>query len=622
MLVLPRNYLRGLALLIKRPRLAQELVAREQRIKELKSNLARERRKIRQLKKPERRQIPTGSVHYGDLRRLRPISPNFGFDRGKPIDRYYIENFLAHWSGDIRGRVLEIGDNSYTQRYGGSRVKVSDVLNIAEGNPQTTIVADLTSAEHIPSDTFDCIILTQTLQFIYDVRSAIQTLHRILKPGGALLATFPGITQTSCREYGECYCWAFTQLSARRLFEETFPAASIGIEAHGNVLAVMAFVHGLAVEELRREELDYHDPDYELLITLRAVKPEAALSQGRRAVERLRRAILRPRSRSEGKALILLYHRVTELRSDPWSLAVSPERFAEHLDVIRQYALPLGLQQLVQRLLDGELPDRSVVVTFDDGYADNLHIAKPLLERYDIPATVFLTTGYIGHERGFWWDELDQLLLQPGTLPESIYLKINGSIYQRDLGEAAHYDEDTARRYRNWRGWQDAPTARHSMYISLWELLRPLAEGERRQVLDELLTWAGTESENRPTYRPLSLEEAINLAQGELVEVGAHTVTHPFLSTLSVASQRSEILDSKANLEEILDRPVTSFSYPYGSRSAETVAIVRKARFACACSTSAELVRPSTPRFRLPRVHVADWDREEFTRRLSRWFSD
>jgi SAM-dependent methyltransferase len=277
MLMLPRDLVQGLALLIKRPRLAHELETRERRIKKLKSDLAKERREIRQLKKQERPWPPIGGVHFGDLRRLEPISRNFGINRGKPIDRYYIENFLARQASDIRGRVLEIANNSYTQRYGGSRVKVSDVLNIAEGKPQTTIVADLTCANDIPSDTFDCIILTQTLHLIYDIRSVIRTLHRILKPGGALLATFPGIHQTSCRKYGEQYLWAFNQLTARRLFEETFPAASIGVEAHGNVLAVIAQMHGVAVEELRREELDYHDPDYELLLTLRATKPETTL---------------------------------------------------------------------------------------------------------------------------------------------------------------------------------------------------------------------------------------------------------------------------------------------------------------------------------------------------------
>jgi SAM-dependent methyltransferase len=202
---------------------------------------------------------------------VAPVSNAFGFDRGQPIDRYYIERFLAHHAKDIQGRVLEIEDNSYTLKYGGNRVKISDVLHVQEGNPQATIVADLTHADHIPSDAFDCIIFTQTLQYIYDVRSAASTLHRILRPGGALLATFPGISQGHPLDYGEWY-WGFTTQSARRLLEEAFPAGDIRIEAHGNVLAATSFLHGLASEELSQEELDYHDPNYELLITLRAVK--------------------------------------------------------------------------------------------------------------------------------------------------------------------------------------------------------------------------------------------------------------------------------------------------------------------------------------------------------------
>jgi SAM-dependent methyltransferase len=224
--------------------------------------------------RPKRRP-PVGGVRFGDLRRLSPISRSFGLNRGQPIDRYYIESFLARHADDVRGRVLEIKDSSYTWRYGGERVNASDVLDIAEDNPQATIIADLTRADHVPSNTFDCIILTQTLHFIYDVRSTVQTLHRILKPGGTLLATFPGISQTSCEKLGENYCWALTKLAARRLFEEAFPARNIEVEAYGNVLAASAFLYGLSVEELRSEELDHHDPDYELLITLRAAKPEA-----------------------------------------------------------------------------------------------------------------------------------------------------------------------------------------------------------------------------------------------------------------------------------------------------------------------------------------------------------
>ncbi len=221
---------------------------------------------------------PVGWVRFGSLRRVTPISRIFGFDRGQCIDRYYIENFLARNAKDIRGCVLEIGDNTYTRRFGGELVTESQVLHVQEGNPRATIVADLTSSNPIASDSFDCVILTQTLQFIYDTRAAIRTLYRILKPGGILLATFAGISQISRydRERWGDY-WRFTTLSARRLFEEAFPTTHIKVEAYGNVLAAGAFLQGLAAEDLRREELDHRDPDYEVLITVRAVKSKESL---------------------------------------------------------------------------------------------------------------------------------------------------------------------------------------------------------------------------------------------------------------------------------------------------------------------------------------------------------
>jgi glycosyltransferase involved in cell wall biosynthesis/SAM-dependent methyltransferase len=230
----------------------------------------RERRR-----KPEDR-LPIGQVRLGDLRRLTPISRVFGFDRGAPIDRYYIEKFLARNSGDIRGRVMEVGDDSYTRRFGGDRVDRRDVLHISEGHPQATIVADLASADHIPSDSFDCLILTQTLHLIYDARAAIATAHRILKPGGVLLTTFPGISQIDHYDWGGTWHWSFTALSAERMFGEAFPAENFKVETHGNVLAAISFLHGLAFEELRAEELDYNDPDYQVTIAVRAVKEVAS----------------------------------------------------------------------------------------------------------------------------------------------------------------------------------------------------------------------------------------------------------------------------------------------------------------------------------------------------------
>lgn len=218
---------------------------------------------------------PVGLVRFGDLRRLHPISPYWGSERGKPIDRYYIERFLAGHSLDIRGHVLEVGDDTYTRMFGDDRVTQSDVLHVAESRLGVTIIGDLTRADHVPSDDYDCIILTQTLQTIYDVPAAVRTVYRILRPGGVVLVTIPGISKISRYDMDRWgYYWSFTTQSARRLFEIAFPAERVQVCAHGNVLAAIGFLHGLATEELSKEELDYRDPDYELLITIRAMKPE------------------------------------------------------------------------------------------------------------------------------------------------------------------------------------------------------------------------------------------------------------------------------------------------------------------------------------------------------------
>lgn len=216
---------------------------------------------------------PVGWVRWGNLRRVTPISVPWPNYRGAPIDRYYIEKFLATYAEDIQGRVLELGDASYTKRFGGDRVTKSDVLHAREGNPAATIVADLTCADHIPSEIFDCIILTQALLLIYDLRAAIQTLHRILKPGGVLLVTVPGITQiirNDMEVYGQY--WSFTEQSAQKLFAEVFVGSNITTATFGNVLTATGFLYGLATGELSQQELDYHDPNYQLIIGVKVVK--------------------------------------------------------------------------------------------------------------------------------------------------------------------------------------------------------------------------------------------------------------------------------------------------------------------------------------------------------------
>jgi peptidoglycan/xylan/chitin deacetylase (PgdA/CDA1 family) len=337
---------------------------------------------------------------------------------------------------------------------------------------------------------------------------------------------------------------------------------------------------------------------------------------------KLQRLKQRLQKRLASKALILMYHRVAKVDLDPWSLCVTPQHFAEHLAVLQKYAHPISLQKLAQAHKDGKIPDRAVAITFDDGYADNLHHAKPLLERYGIPATIFISTGYIGKQREFWWDELERLLLQPGKLPEKLSLNINGSIQHWDLGASVDYSRQDYQRDRTSQAWEAKPGSRMFFYYSIWLILRPLAEVERQNALDNILTWASGEPKPRSTHRSLLAEELSSLVQGELVEIGAHTVTHPFLSAQSKALQQEEIQRSKVDLEEMINRPVRTFSYPFGDRTTQTVELARTAGFDCACSTFKDIVWHKSNQFDLPRVAIENWNREEFAKRLLRWFHE
>jgi peptidoglycan/xylan/chitin deacetylase (PgdA/CDA1 family) len=323
--------------------------------------------------------------------------------------------------------------------------------------------------------------------------------------------------------------------------------------------------------------------------------------------------------------IVLLYHRVADTPLDPLLLSVSPTNFTEHLEFVRKHHPVLSLKELTRRLRHGKLPKRAIVVTFDDGYVDNLWNAKPLMERYEVPSTVFVTPGHIGKEREFWWDEIGRLMLQPGTLPETLHLNVKGSSFKWELGGAAHYSMDDYQRHRCWHILEkDTPSVRHRIYCSLLELLRSLPHGERDSVLSELVTWAGDGVPTRSDHRALTPNEVRQLAEGDLVDAGAHTMTHPDLSVLAVEAQRAEIVGGKKRLEEVLGQPVSSFSYPFGGfrhYTADTLGLVRDAGFDCACTNVPGVVTPKSDLYQLPRFLVRDWDGEEFARQITRFFS-
>jgi len=219
--------------------------------------------------------IPAGRIVRGHFSNTSPISSLFGYDReGGPVDRYYIERFLQTESGHIHGRILEIGDNDYTLRFGKEKVTQTDILHVDPSNKAATFIGDLAHAPQIPDGIFDCIILTQTLHLIYNFEDAIRTCHRILKPGGTLLFTSPGITNIDQGEWKNTWYWSFTEASVKRMMQNSFPKENITVSTYGNVSVAAAFLYGMGLNEISEKELHHNDPHYPVIITAKMIKPQ------------------------------------------------------------------------------------------------------------------------------------------------------------------------------------------------------------------------------------------------------------------------------------------------------------------------------------------------------------
>jgi len=228
---------------------------------------------LRHLRRSARGIPQPGTVDFGDLRRTSPLCADYGYDRGLPIDRIYIEAFIAKHTADLRGCVLEVQEDDYARRFGGTAVERCDVLDLDPTNPRATVIADLTDAPQLAAESYDAIILTQTLQLIYDLDAAVATLHRLLKPGGVLLCTVSGISSVG-RSGGEDaqWCWSFTPGSLQRLLAARFEPDAVSAEAFGNVLTAVAFLEGLAAAELEPAEFEARDPAYPVVVAARALK--------------------------------------------------------------------------------------------------------------------------------------------------------------------------------------------------------------------------------------------------------------------------------------------------------------------------------------------------------------
>lgn len=322
------------------------------------------------------------------------------------------------------------------------------------------------------------------------------------------------------------------------------------------------------------------------------------------------------------RALILAYHRVGPLQRDPQLLCVRPETLAAHLDMLRERFFPLPLEDLVAGLADGRLPGRAVAVTFDDGYADNLE-AEGLLARAGTPGTLFVAAGCLGDPRGFWWDELEDLLLSPGRLPERLEIPAGERTLRFDLGRDAQWSENDALRHASWNVLAPGnPSPRHGVYRTLFGALLSLPHAVRRRGLDALRRAAGGGGAPDLRRRPLDPGELAAMDRRGVLRCGGHTLTHPVLSGLDEEAQRQEIFGGKTALENLLGRAVTSFAYPYGSAphfTAATAALARQAGFACACATTPGAVAAGCDPWAMPRLLVRDIPAEDLAREMEQW---
>jgi peptidoglycan/xylan/chitin deacetylase (PgdA/CDA1 family) len=311
-------------------------------------------------------------------------------------------------------------------------------------------------------------------------------------------------------------------------------------------------------------------------------------------VGRVSRALARLRPH----ATILLYHRVAREAHDPWRQCVAPEHFVEQMQVLAERAQVVPLASLPEAIGGRRLARPMVALTFDDGYLDNLQTAKPILERYDLPATVFLVSGWLGRSRLFWWDELARLVFEPDALPEKLTLEVGG------------------RRFH----WGDVTGARQTLHDRLWRFLQSLVDACQQDALEQVATWARMPRPAADGARPLEPDEALRLAEGGLIEIGAHSETHPPLDQLAPAAQAREIEGSKMALEKLFGRRIDGFSFPYGIRGREAARIVRRAGYVRACNSRPRLLSRRTNPLALPRIVVGDWDGAAFERRLREQF--
>ncbi|MBK5298378.1 MAG: polysaccharide deacetylase family protein [Vicinamibacteria bacterium] len=537
-------------------------------------------RVVQEQSEAERRDETLPAVAGALPGRTSPLSRSWGYDRGGPLDRVFIERFVREHAADIRGAVLEVQEADYTRRFGGSAVERSDVVDLAESNAGATVITDLRAATNIQDAAYDCVILTQTLHVIAPMAEVVAECHRILKPGGVLLVTLPCVSRV-CLEYGrDGDFWRVTPAGARQLFEPAF-GEGVAVSVFGNALSGAAFLYGLGLPEVDERDLAVTDIYNPTLVGVRAVKSGLAakapsLTAGRHS-----------------RGLVLLYHRVGGAGPDPHRVNLDLTAFERQMAWLASDCAVLPLDELVEGANRRTLPNRAVALTFDDGYLDTLTNATPILLRHMLPATCFVATEGLDGSHVFWWDRLAVLLLGDGSRPDSLTLDL----------------PDGPRRLAT-----TTPGERLFAHGLVYHAIVALPAAARDGVLAQVAAWAPGAAVDQKSRR-MSAGELRALA-GQGISIGAHTVHHPQLPRQAHATQVREMADSRVTLERIAGIPVTHLAYPFGAFDDTTVAAAVEAGLTHAFTCEPRALAAADPPLRLPRLDPQEPLLERFAARV------
>lgn len=320
----------------------------------------------------------------------------------------------------------------------------------------------------------------------------------------------------------------------------------------------------------------------------------------------------------QNRALVLMYHRINTPITDPWNLSVSSKNFEQQLKFLKDNYSIISTHELARQLDVGKIKNRTIVLTFDDGYLDNYISAKPLLEKYSLPATFFITDSYITNNQPFWWDELEYIIVRADNLPSVFSVTFKGQSIQYDLKNEAVLTEILRSKQAGYT-YNKQTTLRTQLYFKLWELFSPLLREEQTELLKLIREWAGFTEQDTKTEGAMSAQQLKQLANHPLFTIGGHTKTHPSLSDHSEEVQEKEITENREYLESLLGTHINHFAYPSGNFNATTLKLLKKNNFKAAFTTNSQPLDKHSRLYKINRFQVMDWGKKKFELNLKYW---